>query len=162
MLRRQNHVLSQSTTPCACTLLLAFYPVPNLGLVFQFFWGPKETINISGCVRQQQGTEICNFGVPSPLDFFEFSPVDFPPFLQVFCVKHFPNISGDFLEFRAETRGEFYLRVAIGVAGQGVGSGSGGWWGVVSGDEKTNEHEQSRDCAGNGWGSNLFMCLVAH
>ena len=29
---------------------------------------------------QRQGTEICSFGALSPLDFFEFSPVDFPFF----------------------------------------------------------------------------------
>ena len=31
----------------------------------------------SGHVRLRQGTEICNFGVLSPLDSFEFSPVDY-------------------------------------------------------------------------------------
>ena len=30
----------------------------------------------SGRVRPRQRTEICNFGAPSPLDFYEFSPVD--------------------------------------------------------------------------------------
>ena len=35
---------------------------------------------LSGHVRPRQGTEICNFGAPSPLDFFRFSPVDFFPF----------------------------------------------------------------------------------
>ena len=29
---------------------------------------------MSGHVRQHEGREICNFGAPSPLDFFEFSP----------------------------------------------------------------------------------------
>ena len=41
----------------------------------------------SGRVRPQQGTEICNLGEPSPLDFFLYCPVDFP-FLQVFCVVY--------------------------------------------------------------------------
>ena len=35
---------------------------------------------MSRSVRPWQGTEICNFGAPSPLDFFEISPVDFFPF----------------------------------------------------------------------------------
>ena len=30
----------------------------------------------SGRVRPRRGTEICNLGAPSPLDFCEFSPVD--------------------------------------------------------------------------------------
>ena len=40
----------------------------------------------SGRVRPRQGTEICNFGAPSPLDFLNFLPWIFPPCLQVFCV----------------------------------------------------------------------------
>ena len=38
----------------------------------------------SGHVRPRQGTEICSFGALSPLDFFEFSPVDFLPFSSGF------------------------------------------------------------------------------
>ena len=41
----------------------------------------------SGHVRPRQGTEICNFGVPSALDFLFISPLDFfVRFLQVYCV----------------------------------------------------------------------------
>ena len=40
---------------------------------------------ISGRVPPRQGTEICNFGAPSPVDFFEISPVDFFPFSPGFC-----------------------------------------------------------------------------
>ena len=38
--------------------------------------GTVKTRNVgalsSGCVRPRQGTEICNFGEPSPLDFLNF------------------------------------------------------------------------------------------
>ena len=41
----------------------------------------------SGHVRPRQGTEICNFGVPSPLDFLRiFSSGFFFPFLQVYLL----------------------------------------------------------------------------
>ena len=40
----------------------------------------KEESVLSGRVRPQQGTEICNFAAPSPLDFLEFSSVDFSCF----------------------------------------------------------------------------------
>ena len=41
----------------------------------------------SGRLRPRQGTEICNFGVPSPLDFFlNFLRWIFFPFLEVYCV----------------------------------------------------------------------------
>ena len=42
-------------------------------------------------VRPRQGTEICNFGAPSPLDYFELSSVDFstlsPDFLCTIAAK---------------------------------------------------------------------------
>ena len=44
-------------------------------------WSPPgQSGPFSGRVRTRQGTEICNFGAPSPLDFPGFSPVDFSPF----------------------------------------------------------------------------------
>ena len=46
----------------------------------------------SGYVRPRQGTEICNFGAPSPLDFCEFSPVDvFSPGLLCNLERKWPQ-----------------------------------------------------------------------
>ena len=39
------------------------------------------------------------------------------------------------------------VRISIGVQGRGFGSGSGGWWGVVSG----NEEKGARGGEGGGW-----------
>ena len=39
----------------------------------------------SGHVRPRQGTEICNFGAPSPLDFLNFPQWMFFPFSPGFC-----------------------------------------------------------------------------
>ena len=44
-----------------------------------------QPLILSERVRPREGTEVCNFGVPSPLDFLIFSN-DFPPSLQVHCV----------------------------------------------------------------------------
>ena len=41
----------------------------------------------SGRIRPRQRTEICNFGAPSPLDFFQFSPVDSFSIFSRFTVK---------------------------------------------------------------------------
>ena len=40
-----------------------------------------KSLGVSGHVRSRQRTEICNFGAPSPVDFFEFSTVDLFLFL---------------------------------------------------------------------------------
>ena len=45
-----------------------------------------STADFSGHVRPWHGTAICNFGAPSPLDLFEFSPVDISPFFSRFSV----------------------------------------------------------------------------
>ena len=41
----------------------------------------------SGRVRPRQGTEICNFGAPSPLEFFAFSPVFYVQFSKTSPLK---------------------------------------------------------------------------
>ena len=53
----------------------------------------QKGVPYSGRVRPQQGTEICNFGAPSRLDFFEFSPVDVILFFQVSCRKSLQNVA---------------------------------------------------------------------
>ena len=82
----------------SCTPLVTAPPkwqiLQNLQLVRVASHGPKtkspKAVESRGesCplksrhVRPQQGTEICNSGVPSPL---EFSPQDFFLFIQVHC-----------------------------------------------------------------------------
>ena len=59
-----------------------------------------------GRIRLRQGTEICNFAAPSPLDFFKISPLDFL-FLQIFCViekENRPKRRRKLPDFRAEKK----------------------------------------------------------
>ena len=49
-----------------CTHSMQCYPETHLRGIPQF--GPKDVVVDSGHVRPRQGTEICNFGAPSPLE----------------------------------------------------------------------------------------------
>ena len=52
---------------------MCFFNCPHL--LIRFF---KKSC--SGHIQPRQGTEICNIGAPSPLDFFSLSPVEFSLF----------------------------------------------------------------------------------
>ena len=77
-----SHFLPSSShfLPSSSHFLL---PLPSFPLLGKY---PSSYLIVclkSGHIRPRQGTELCNFGLPSPLDLLNFSPLDFFLILQV-------------------------------------------------------------------------------